>query len=43
VFLFRVRDPGPTLVIAGLPYIDLTHDKSAGFLRFDKELSRKGL
>jgi hypothetical protein len=43
VFLLRVRDPGPMLVIAGLPYIDLTRDKSAGFLRLEKELSRKGL
>ena len=43
VFLLRVRDPGPTLVIAGLPYIDFTEDKNAGFLRLEKELSRKGL
>jgi TIR domain len=43
VFLLRVRDPGPTLVIAGLPYIDFTEDRSAGLRRLDKELSRKGL
>ena len=43
VFLLKVRDPGPTLVIAGLPYIDFTQDHAAGFRRLDKELSRKGL
>jgi hypothetical protein len=43
VFLLRVRDPGPTLVIAGLPYIDFTGDKGAGFRRLERELSRKGL
>lgn len=43
VFLLRVRNPGPTLVIAGLPYIDFTQDRTSGFERLDKELSRKGL
>lgn len=43
VFLLKVRDPGPTLVIAGLPYIDFTRDHPSGFDRLEKELSRKGL
>lgn len=43
VFLLRVRDPGPTLVIAGLPYIDFTEDHGSGFKRLEKELVRKGL
>jgi hypothetical protein len=43
VFLLRVRNPGPTLVIAGLPYIDFTEDYGSGFKRLEKELSRKGL
>jgi TIR domain-containing protein len=43
VFLLKVRDPGPTLVVAGLPYIDFTRDQTSGFRRLEKELSRKGL
>ncbi|MBI5948571.1 MAG: toll/interleukin-1 receptor domain-containing protein [Chloroflexi bacterium] len=43
VFLLRVRHPGPTLVIAGLPYIDFTEDHASGFKRLEKELTRKGL
>lgn len=43
VFLLRVRNPGPTLVISGLPYIDFTQDHTSGFERLDRELSRKGL
>ncbi len=43
VFLLRVRNPGPTLVIAGLPYIDFTQDRPAGFKKLERELSRKGL
>jgi len=43
VFLLRVRNPGPTLVIAGIPYIDFASNRSSGFDRLDKELARKGL
>jgi hypothetical protein len=43
VFLLKVRELGPTLVIAGRPYIDLTRDQDAGFRKLDKELTRKGL
>lgn len=43
VFLLRVRDPGPTLVVAGLPYIDFTDDRASGFRRLERELARKGL
>jgi hypothetical protein len=43
VFLLRVRNPGPTLVIAGFPYIDFTQDRAAGFEKLERELSRKGL
>lgn len=43
VFLLRVRDPGPTLVIAGLPFIDLARNKATGLERLGKELARKGL
>jgi hypothetical protein len=43
VFLLKVREFGPTLVIAGRPYIDLTLDQDVGFHKLDKELKRKGL
>jgi len=43
VFLLRVRNPGPTLAVAGLPYIDFSQDHRAGFKRLERELSRKGL
>jgi hypothetical protein len=43
VFLILARQMGPTLVIAGLPYIDFTHDHADGFRRLDRELTRKGL
>lgn len=43
VFLLKVKDPGPTLVIAGIPYIDFTRDPGSGFARLEKELTRKGL
>ncbi len=43
VFLLLAREMGPTLVIAGVPYIDFTKDQASGFLRLDRELRRKGL
>ncbi|HYB98947.1 MAG TPA: toll/interleukin-1 receptor domain-containing protein [Candidatus Limnocylindrales bacterium] len=43
VFLLRVRNPGPTLAVAGMPYIDFSEDHRAGFVRLERELSRKGL
>jgi hypothetical protein len=43
VFLLKAQELGPTLVVAGIPYIDFTRDESAGFARLDRELKRKGL
>lgn len=43
VFLLMAREMGPTLVTAGIPYIDFTRDAEQGFARLDKELRRKGL
>jgi len=43
IFLLKVREPGPTLIIAGIPYIDFTKDRDSGFARLEKELTRKGL
>ncbi|MDX2140483.1 MAG: toll/interleukin-1 receptor domain-containing protein [Chloroflexota bacterium] len=43
VFLAMAREMGPTLVIAGIPYIDFTRDMDAGFAKLDKELRKKGL
>lgn len=43
VFLLMAREMGPTLVIAGIPYIDFTRGHDTGFTKLDKELRRKGL
>ncbi len=43
VFLAMCRQMGPTLVTAGMTYIDFTEDPAAGFARLDRELRRKGL
>lgn len=43
VFLLRAKKIGPTLVIAGVPYIDFVQDRVSGFKKLDRELNRKGL
>jgi hypothetical protein len=43
VFLLRLRDIGPTLIIAGIPYIDFLKNRGDGFSRLDRELRRNGL
>ena len=43
VFLLLARHMGPTLVTAGIPYIDFTRDDQQGFERLSRELTRKGL
>ena len=43
VFLVLAAEMGPTLVTAGIPYIDFTRDEHKGFERLDRELRRKGL
>jgi hypothetical protein len=43
VFLLKVGDLGPTLLLSGLTYIDFTHDLDKGFSMLNKELERKGL
>lgn len=43
VFLLMARQMGPTLVTAGIPYIDFTKDEQRGFDKLDRELRRKGL
>ncbi|MDQ3821420.1 MAG: toll/interleukin-1 receptor domain-containing protein [Acidobacteriota bacterium] len=43
VFLLKAREVGPTLVIAGMPYIDFTRDQKAAFQKLGRELERKGL
>lgn len=43
VFILKVDDPGPTLVLSGLTPIDFTHDRDKGFVRLDKALKSKGL
>lgn len=43
VFLLKVKDPGPTLAIAGFTFIDFTGTKDKGFEILGGELRRKGL
>lgn len=43
VFLLLAAEMGPTLVTAGIPYIDFTRNEKQGFERLDRELRRKGL
>lgn len=43
VYILKIRDPGPTLVLSGLTYIDFTGERNKGFTSLDKELKRKGL
>jgi hypothetical protein len=42
-FLLMVREMGPTLIIAGVPYIDFIRDPKKGFAKLDRELRRKRL
>jgi hypothetical protein len=43
VYLLRWKDMGPTLVIAGVPYIDFSEDTTLGFERLARALERSGL
>ena len=43
VFLLKAKEPGPTLAVAGMPYIDFTQSEQDGFDRLSRELVRKGL
>jgi len=43
VFLLKVEDPGPTLTISGMTYIDFTRKRKDGFAHLDGEMRRKGL
>lgn len=43
VFLLKAKELGPTLVIAGMPYIDFIKDTQRGFEKLARELKRKGL
>jgi hypothetical protein len=43
VFLLKAKELGPTLVIAGVPYIDFIKSREIGFDKLAKELQRKGL
>ena len=43
VFLLKAKELGPTLVIAGMPYIDFINDTQRGFEKLARELQRKGL
>ena len=43
VFLLQVQDPGPTLALAGMTFIDFMGPHKTGFTRLDAELSKLGL
>lgn len=43
VFLLHVRSMEPTLLTAGVPYIDFVDDTELGFTKLETELQRKGL
>ncbi len=43
IFLLKAKEMEPTLVIAGIPYIDFVGNTESGLLKLDKELNRKGL
>jgi len=43
VFLLKVKDPGPTLAISGLTYIDFIVGRQNGFEKLNEEMRRKGL
>jgi predicted protein tyrosine phosphatase len=43
VFLLKLKDPGPTLTISGLTYIDFMRKRRDGFAQLDSEMRRKGL
>lgn len=43
VFLLKVKDPGPTLAISGMTYIDFMKNRKYGFDQLDGEMRRKGL
>lgn len=43
VFLVRAGEIGPTLAIAGVPYIDFVGSRERGFQMLHNELQRKGL
>lgn len=43
VFLLKAKEVGPTLAIAGAPYIDFIREPNSGFEKLDRELKRKGL
>ncbi len=43
VFLLKAKEMGPSLAVAGTPYIDFTEDQQTAYQRLDDELKRKGL
>ena len=43
VFLLKAKPLGPTLAIAGVPYIDFTLEIAQGMEKLRRELHRKGL
>jgi hypothetical protein len=43
VFLLRIKNPGPTLALAGLTFIDFMGSREAGFAKLAEEMENVGL
>ena len=43
IFLLKVKELGPTLIVAGSHFIDFISDADSGFRKLERELDRKGL
>ncbi len=43
VFLLRIKNPGPTLALAGLTFIDFTGSRESGFAKLAEEMESVGL
>lgn len=43
IFVVRIAKTDPSIILAGVTYIDFVREEAAGFTRLDGELRRKGL
>jgi hypothetical protein len=43
IFVVRIQETEPSIILAGVTYIDFMRDETAGFARLDRELHRRGL
>lgn len=43
VFLLKIKDPGPTLAISGMTYINFMENRDRGFFALDQEMHQVGM